>query len=234
MQNEDQEYNELFEATIRGLESEIANVGVHATLDSEARRAYTKQIFAMSSELRLSASSGKISWLTAATQAQDTRNIVMEVIRSRSTPVGLAMAQRLKKEGKTLNELVARKTQQLHGRGAVFTGLSKVDQNKVYSEIVKSAGKSNPKVTAQMKTSSYAGRGLIFLSIALSVYTVATAENKFDAAGKEIVITGAGIGGGIAGGAAAGLICGPGAPVCVTVGAFVGGGLAAFGIGMIW
>jgi len=32
----------------------------------------------------------------------------------------------------------------------------------------------------------------------------------------------------------AGLACGPGAPVCVTVGAFVGGALAAFSTGWIW
>ena len=43
-------------------------------------------------------------------------------------------------------------------------------------------------------------------------------------------MTGGGIAGGVAGGAVAGLACGPGAPVCVTVGAFVGGALAAFGI----
>ena len=85
-----------------------------------------------------------------------------------------------------------------------------------------------------MKKLSSAGRSLVFLSIAISVYTVATADNKFDAAGKEIVITGAGIAGGIAGGALAGLACGPGAPVCVTVGAFVGGALAAFGVSITW
>jgi hypothetical protein len=234
MQNGSQKDRELFEASIRALESEIANIGVHLTIDAEARRAYSKQILAMSSELRLSANTGKISWSAAASQAQEARNAIMEVVRSRSTPVGLAMAQQLKREGKTLNELVARKTQQLYGKNVTFNALSKAQQNNVYSEIVKSAGKSNPKVTATMKRLSHAGRGLIFLSIALSVYTVATAENKFDAAGKEIAITGAGIGGGIAGGAAAGLACGPGAPVCVTVGAFVGGALAAFGVSMFW
>ena len=50
------------------------------------------------------------------------------------------------------------------------------------------------------------------------------------AAGHELAVTGGGIAGGVAGGAVAGLACGPGAPVCVTVGAFVGGALAAFGI----
>jgi len=158
----------------------------------------------------------------------------MEIIRGRSTPVGRAMAEQLKSEGRTLNELIARKTQQIHGNNAVFNQLTPAQQNTVYGEIVRSSGRSNPRISAMMRRLSYAGRGLIVLSIALSVYTVATSDDKVDAAGRELAVTGAGIGGGIAGGAIAGLACGPGAPVCVTVGAFVGGALAAFGVSMIW
>jgi hypothetical protein len=66
--------------------------------------------------------------------------------------------------------------------------------------------------------------------MALSVYEIATAEDKTSATGRELAVTGAGIGGSIAGGALAGLACGPGAPVCVTVGAFIFGALAAFGV----
>ncbi len=234
MANNQQSDRQIFESAIRALEAEIANIGVHLVLDSEARRAYEKQIRLMASDLRTQASTGKITWIKAAEQAQETRNLVMEIIRSRSTPVGLAMAQRLKSEGKTLNELIARKTQQLFGKNATFARLTKAQQNTVYAEIVKSAGKSNPKVTSAMRQLSYADRGLIVISIALSVYTVATSDNKFNAAGKEIAITGAGIGGGLVGGAIAGLACGPGAPVCVTVGAFVGGALAAFGVSIVW
>lgn len=179
-------------------------------------------------------SSGKISWAQAAEQANETRNLIMDVVRNKSTPVGKSIAQKLKQEGRTLNEIIAKKSTTLYGSKVSFKDLSLEKQNKVYSGVVTSAGKSDPKVTMAMKKLSHAGRGLIFLSIALSVYTVATAENKIDAAGKELAITSAGVGGGIAGGALAGLACGPGAPVCVTVGAFVGGALAAFGVGMIW
>lgn len=85
-----------------------------------------------------------------------------------------------------------------------------------------------------MRNLSYAGRGLLVVSIALSVYTIATADDKAAATGREAAITGAGIGGGIAGGAIAGLACGLGAPVCVTIGAFVGGALGAFGVAIAW
>jgi hypothetical protein len=74
---------------------------------------------------------------------------------------------------------------------------------------------------------------LLYVSLGLSVYNIVTSNNKGLAIEKEIAANGAGIAGGIAGGALAGLACGPGAPVCVTVGAFVGGALAAFSTGWI-
>jgi hypothetical protein len=224
----------VFEDIIRSLEVEIANAGVHLTIDPAARQIYTRQIRAMADQLRQEVAGGRMTWIQAAEQAQETRNSIMEIIRGRSTPVGRAMAEQLKREGKTLNELIARKVQQLYGSDAVFNRLSSAQQNAVYAEIVKSAGKSNPRITTTMRNLSYAGRSLIVLSIALSVYTIAAAENKAIATGRELTFTGAGIGGGFAGGAIAGLACGPGAPVCVGVGAFVGGALAAFGISFIW
>ena len=225
---------DLFESTIRALEAEIANIGAHLTIDSAARRAYTQQIWAMADELRSQATAGRITWAEAARQAQETRNAMMEIVRSHSTPVGRAMAEQLKSEGRTLNELVARKTQQLFGANAEFGRLTPAQQNAVYADIEKAAGRSNPRVSAAMRTAGRAGRGLIVLSVALSVYTIATAEDRVEATKRELVVTGAGIGGGIAGGALAGLACGPGAPVCVAVGAFAGGALAALGVDFFW
>jgi predicted lipid-binding transport protein (Tim44 family) len=85
-----------------------------------------------------------------------------------------------------------------------------------------------------MRRLSNAGKGLIVLSLGLSIYRIANAEDKVDAATQEAANTGAGIGGGMAGGAIAGLACGPCAPVCVGVGAFVSGALAAFGVSFFW
>lgn len=223
-----------FESAIQALEAELANVGAHLGVDAAARQAYARQIKLMVDDLRAQAGSGKLTWSQAAAQAQETRNAVMAIIRGRSTPVGRAMAEQLKREGKTLNELVARKAGQLYGPKVDFKRLSSAQQNAVYAEIVKSAGRSNPRVTAVMRTLSRVGKGLIVLSIALSVYEVMTAEDKTRAVGRELTVTAAGIGGGIAGGALAGLACGPGAPVCVTVGAFIGGALAAFGVDLLW
>lgn len=145
-----------------------------------------------------------------------------------------AKAERLKSEGKTLNELVAKKAKALFGPQANFNSLSEIQKNQIYAGIVESAGKSNPQVNMKMMQLSRIGRGLIVLSIAISVYEIYTADDKVSESGRQIAINGAGIAGAAAGGAMAGLMCGPGAPVCVLIGGFVGGALAAWEMGRLW
>jgi hypothetical protein len=224
----------LFERTMASLEAQITNVGAHLTIDTRARLLYTQEIKHMSDQLRGEAISQRITWTVAARKAQETRNLIMGIIRARSTPVGRAFAESMKLKGYSLNQLIALKTIELHGEQAIFSRLSNVKQNVVYASIVTSAGKSNRYVTHAMQGFAYAGRGVIFLAIALSAYKIATSSNKVTAFQKELAVSGASIAGGIAGGALVGLACGPAAPVCVTVGAFVGGALAAFGTGYIW
>lgn len=223
-----------FDSAIRALEADIANVAAHMSIDAAARQAYTRYIKQFSTELQSKVMQGGLTWREAAEQAHGARNQVMEIIRARSTPVGRAYAQSLKAEGKSLNTLIAEKTQKLFGAKADFNALTEANRNKVYAEVVMSSGKSRPSVTAAMKRLSTAGRALIVISLAISVYNIAQADDKVDAAKREGAVTGAGIVGGMAGGAMAGLACGPGAPVCVAVGAFVGGALVAFGVDFYW
>ncbi|MHA4870444.1 hypothetical protein ACXZ1M_22390 [Duganella sp. PWIR1] len=219
---------------MKALESQVANVGAHITIDSTTRLAYAREIKAMAKKLEGDALAGKITWTEAANQAQETRNVVMEIFRRRSTPVGRAMAQAIKIKGYSLNELIARHTMRHYGENAVFARLSASQKNFVYASIVRSAGSARQEVSTILARLSYAGRGLIIISLGISAYKIATSTDKVAATGKEVLSTSAGIGGGIAGGAIAGLACGPGAPICVTIGAFVGGTLAAFGIHSLW
>ena len=219
-----------FDQSMDALNAELANAGTHLMIDAEGRRVYTRMIAEMSNELKGDVAAGRLTWREAANKAQDTRNVIMEFIRDRTTPVGRARAEALKKVGKTLDELVEAYAKKRYGTKVEFGSLSTAQQNEIFADIVASAGRSRESVTIAMQRLSRAGKGLLILSLALSVYTVATADDKVDAAKHEGAATLAGIGGGIAGGAAAGLVCGPGAPVCVTIGAVVGGALAAFGV----
>lgn len=231
MQQSDEE---AFENAIKSLEATAASVGVHLEIDSTARQIYAREIKAMSGTLRREVAKGRMTWAQAAEQANNTRNVVMQLTRSRTTPVARAFAEHKKAEGRGLNALVAEKTAKLFGKNAVVEKLSPSQQSRVFAEIVASAGWSQPTITRNVLRLSYVGRSVILLSLALSTYNVLTARNKSAAVKRELVTTAAGIGGSVAAGALAGLACGPGAPVCVTIGAFAGGALAAFGAGFIW
>lgn len=222
-----------FESAIKALEAQAANLGAHLTMDSAARQAYTREIATMADGLRRDAVSGKITWAQAARQAQETRNLVMEAIRLRSTPVGRSFAQRMKPTGFSLNELVAKHARKMYGESIIFSRLTLAQKNKIYAAVVAAAGRSNVKVSAALARVAFSGRSLLVLSLGISTYTIATSTDKVASAKKEALVTGASIAGGIAGGALAGLACGPGAPVCVTVGAFVGGALAAYSAGFL-
>ena len=230
--NEDEK--KAFEQTVKLLESQIANVGAHLTIDSATRIAYSKEIKTMSNTLRDRALSGKISWGDAAREANETRNLILEVFRARSTAVGRAMAQKLKIRGASLNHLIAGHTVLVHGTQVDFSRLTQSKKNAVYASVVASAGRSNPKVSTAMARLSFAGRGLLVISVGISAYNVAMSNDKLASIGQELASSGASIGGGLAGGALAGLACGPAAPVCVTIGAFVGGAVAAFGVRLFW
>lgn len=203
---------EIFDSAIKSLEATTTSLGVHLEVDSTARRTYAREIKAMSDNLRSQVAKGKLTWAQAAEQAQTTRNVIMQLTRSRTTPVARAFAQRAKAEGQGLNTLVAEKTVQLYGKSAVFTKLSQSGQNRVFAEIVTSAGRSRHIITRHVLRLSYLGRSLILLSLALSTYNVLTARSKSTAIKRELVTTAAGVSGSIAAGAITGLACGPGAP----------------------
>lgn len=223
-----------FESAFQVLQAEFASFWSYTQVDGAARLNYSRQLVAMADEQRALVAAGRSTWKRAAEIANSLRNTIMDELRNRSTPVGRAWAQSIKAEGLTLNELIARKTLQLYPDTPSFHSLPPASQNEVYKEVVKSAAKSNPRINALLGKLTKVGRGLLVVTIAISVYKVATAEDKASAASHEVAVTGAGITGGVAGGALAGLACGPGAPICVAVGAFVGGVVAASGVEFFW
>ncbi len=223
-----------FSRIIESLEAEFRSFGVSITYDAHLRELYRSQIREMSSEITRQVSLGGISWSQAATNASELRNTIMELIRDRSLPIGRAVAQKAKEKGLSLNEAIGAKTVQLFGKDARFAVLSSAQRDMVFAAVVKSAGESRASINRLMHLSARGGRGLIFVSLAISVYDVATAADPYLAAGREATFGLVGIMGHVAGGMLAGLACGPGAPVCVGIGAFVGGATAAFSADEFW
>ncbi len=230
----DSQGKQKFSSILNAFQGDVSLAAARLSIDPLLRLEYSKRIKLMSDELKAKADIGLITWDQAAKEAQDMRFLIMEMIKSCNTPLGKSMAEKLKLSGKTFNELVAKKTVLLFGRQANFNSLSEVQKHRVYADIVESAGRSNAKVNLAMARLSAVGKGLIVLSIAISVYEIYNASNKVTEATKQMSILGTGVAGGWAGGAMAGLVCGPGAPVCVLIGSFVGGALAAWQIGRLW
>lgn len=230
----DQADEKAFEAAIAALKADVTAAGATVIYDAHVRKLYQQKIFQYVENLRARVRSGQLTWREAAEEANQTRNATMELLRVRSSPAGRSFAEFLKSEGKTLDELLARYTRKLFGDSADFLKLTKGEQEQVYAEVVAAAARSNPRVNMWMRIGSRAGRGLIVLSLAVSVYNVATSDHPLATAEREVTVTGASILGGMGGGALAGLACGPGAPVCVTIGVFVGGFAAAFGVDLVW
>ncbi|MGF1723100.1 hypothetical protein [Photobacterium nomapromontoriensis] len=54
----------------------------------------------------------------------------MGLIRSKSTPVGLAEAQKLKRKGRSLNDLIEKKTNELYGKQTNFKKLNESQKIK--------------------------------------------------------------------------------------------------------
>ncbi|ECE6340666.1 hypothetical protein ACO0LQ_000332 [Salmonella enterica] len=219
---------ENFKREIAILEGEINSAMATLNLKAHLRSEYIKATNLIAKELFLGASRGMITWGQAAQEASSTRNTIMDLIRSRSSPVGKALAQSLKIQGKTLNELIARYAIKLYGENVDFNHLSTSQQDQVYAEIVKASGRQRPAANKLAVRFSRAGRILIFISLAISIYLIYEEEDPLYELERQIVIGVAGIEGGWAGGSLAGLMCGPGAPVCVLIGVFVGGAIAAY------
>ena len=223
-----------FEREIAALKADVTALAAMVVNDAHVRSLYRREIARAADALRREALAGTSNWSQAARQASALRNDVMEQMRWRTAPVGRALAEQMKLKGRLWADLLAHYTQKLFGRGVNFSSLSPAQQERVYAELVAAAGRSDPKVNLKLARWARVGRGLIVLSVGVSVYNVVTAEDPGRQAVEEVAVTGAGIAGSVAGGALAGLACGPGAPVCVTIGALVGGALAAFGVGSLF
>lgn len=215
------------QAAIAGLESSAANFGMRFIPDSMVRSQYNTQAKKLSKEILDEVSSGKITSSQGATKASAMRNVIMDTMRGKTSEISKAYAFNIKTKGKSLSFLEQKYSKQFFNKP--FEKINSTQKNKVWKEIVFSSGRPQTAATNLAKTLGRAGKGFIALTITISVYNIATADDKLKAAGKEGAIIGGGLLGSIAGGALAGLACGPGAPICVGIGIFVGGVMFAVG-----
>jgi hypothetical protein len=185
-----------FERAADALRADVTVMAAMVTHDGNIRATYSRKIAQITTSLRQEARAGRMTWAEAATEAQQLRNGTMNILRHRSSPIGRSIAEQLKRTGRTLNELVAKYTIEFYGSGANFAILSTAQQDAVYGMIVERAGQPRQTVSTLAKHASRLGGSLLMLSLAVSVYNVATAEDRLQSAGREAATLGAGVGAG--------------------------------------
>ena len=214
------------ESALSVLKAEATNFGYRFIQDGAVRREYIARTQALVKTIKDEVRAGRLTYAEAAEEANKVRNAIMDAARLRSSDIGRASAEAAKATGRTLAELQEYYAQNLKRS---FDSLSDAEKSRVWLEIIEASGRQRPSFNVKAARLARVGRGLIVFSVGIAVYNIATAEDQGRQAVKEGATAGAGILGGMGGGALAGLACGPGAPVCVAVGVFVGGALAAFG-----
>lgn len=216
------------ESALHQMEAAGSSFATRVIRMAEVRAGYVSRIAEMSREIRGAVSAGELSARAGAEMAHEMRNQILEMQRAFDYDLGRSIAQRLKTKGITLEEAIARAMQKLGVAGKPFQDLTGAQQHTVLLEVIDSAGRSRPKVTAAIPRLRWAGRGLWLASFAIAGYNVGTATHPWWQTGREAAAITGGLGGGFVGGAAMGAAGGVWAgPIGIGVGIVVGGILGA-------
>jgi hypothetical protein len=194
--------------------------------DARARANYVRKIEEMATAVLNDVRAGRETAEAGAEFAHRMRDAIMEETRRQSSSIGRATAEAMKPGGKALAQLIEEKAAKLFP-GKTFATLAKAERQLVFEEIIQSAGRSRPSVTAMIPRWRLFGRGCLLFTAGIAIYNVWTADNKVEAGLNEAIIFGGGAAGGALAGAATGLVCGPGAPFCSTALFIVGGIMGA-------
>jgi hypothetical protein len=223
-----QSQSSTVETALIAFEADAAAFAGRFIQDANIRANYLREAQRFSADIRSQVARGILAPAQGAERAVAMRNAILEAARIQSSDVGRALAQAEKAAGVSFEKLLERYATRLFR--LPFSELSAAQQDQVFQEIIRASGRPNPRFTALARNLGRVGKGLFVVSLAFATYQIVESDRP----GREIVRQGvgigAGIGGSIAGGALAGLACGPGAPVCVGVGALVGG--IAFAVGV--
>jgi hypothetical protein len=147
--------NELAMA-LQGMEAASAAFAESIIKDPSARADYTRKTAAARAELIQLVKEGKITPHEAARTANAIRNQIMELTRAKLTDFGLALSKDMKASGRPLDYMQSLKANEMFGRP--FESLTSVQKEKVWVQIVESAGKSNHGVNMRVKLYGAAGR----------------------------------------------------------------------------
>ncbi len=217
-----------------GAQGGVAAIAHSLTKDTRTRRWYKDKIKRASDEMLRNAAAGDKSVQRISILASKQRIQIIRDARKMGSAIGRAFAQRKKHISTVYDPIefkadVRRRLNEYSINDSYSTQDNKA-KIKSWEELIKASGRDNVKVTGRLKLLEPATKVLWVATAALAAYNVIDAEDPVRAGLREAGKIGGGILGGAAGGGLAGLLCGPGAPICSTIGVFIGGFAGALGV----
>ncbi|MDB2686765.1 DNA/RNA non-specific endonuclease [Mariniblastus sp.] len=200
--------------------------------DQKIRELYLKKIAQASQDIQVAVIKGKFTAQEGAKIASAVRNKILAASRLKLSDLGVSYSEFQKSKGTSFEKLQVKYSKRKFYRQ--FGELTKSQKDEVFLDVIEGAGKDSAKDTKFIRRLGKIGRVLSVISYGVAIYNITSAEDKLTAAAKEGTSFLGGTGGGAAGGASAGFICGPGAPICVALGVFIGGALGTLGVDLAW
>jgi hypothetical protein len=204
------------------LDSVVVPFAARIINDQAVREQYRASIRDAVREIIDDVNAGRISAEAGAARAKDLRDVLMDLARQQSSDIGRAMAQNLKSQAPTFEELIAYRARQLFGK--VPSALSAEERTAVMRAIIEGAARDRAAVTNALRFMGPAARGAVALTVGLAIYEVYRSPDHAKEAVHQGVLAGAGVAGSfLVGAIGTSLVCGPGAPVCAGIFVLVGG-----------
>lgn len=207
------------------MEGAALRFSLDAISDEKVRASYLKNIKRMSQQTLDDVKAGKITAQEGVQFSHEMRNKIMMEHRKFTSAQGLAIVQKKKADGRTLQSLFDRYSERLFKKP--YNSLTAAEQTKVHYTILEAAGRDDVKFTKGTQKMLIMGKLGVLVTAALATYQILNAENKPKEAARQGIIVGGGAVGGILAGMGVSALCGPGAPICaiavVLVGSVAGG-----------
>ncbi|QPH03761.1 hypothetical protein C2857_000134 [Epichloe festucae Fl1] len=190
--------------------------------DAVTREAYRRSVAAATDDILRRIDDGSLTPSEGAEEAHAMRNNYLIGMRDRTSPIGLLVARAIKPAGGQYDYYLNRNARARYNR--VFGDLTETEARQVAVDTIGSAGRANPNVTAFMRRASFVSRGVIVVAAAVSVYSVATAQDWETELGRQVVSWSGSIAAGELGAGVGTLVGGPiGAILGGIAGAIIGG-----------
>ena len=162
-------HSEALDDAIIAFESTAANFAQRFIRDARVRENYVAQAKQVSKEILDEVNSGKLSPEAAAQKAVDMRNGLLDASRLNNSDLGRAISEAEKATGKTIEELMEKYASERFGQE--FAQLGAAEQDAVFIEIVRAAGRPSPRFTQLAASGGQAGTGLLVVSLAFAAYS---------------------------------------------------------------